>query len=373
MKKKNILLVSFDFSLENGGIQNTGYLLAQYLSKYYDVTTFCNSNGNKPEIEGVHSYKSKYKSRNKFLPELISLHKKHHFDFALSTSHYDSISLLMLKKMYQVPYGIMAHGNELLSRSPSGFKEKWDNYIFSHLRRILLNNADLICSNTNFTKQLIEKISSNTNIVVIHPPISMMPICHDENNKSKVLLTVCRLAKRKGCQNVIKALPRIIEKYPQIKYLIAGSGSYEKELRMLTSELGLDDHVIFKGFITEEEKKYLYRTCGLFVMPSIRIDEEQSVEGFGISLVEANCFGKFVITSISGGIPEAVIDGETGFLVKEGDIEGLSTAVIRFYDSSFRYSATKCMEWAKEHHISNIVIQYKMAIDGIVGQSECER
>lgn len=364
--KKSILINSFDFSLENGGIQNTGYLLAQYLVPYFEVFIFCTAGGNSPQIEGVHSFKSKHNSRNKIVFELLSLHKKYHFDFTLATNYFDATGLFFLKLLSGVPYGVMIHGNELLNKKDMGLSEKISTFFLHNpFRKLLLSSANHIFSNTDFTKGLLEPITVNRKITVIHPPISMESYKGDLVGKPQILLTISRLNKRKGIQTVIKVMPTLLQSYPEMKYIVAGKGDYEMELRNLVHRLDLDNSVIFEGFITEMRKEELFRECGLFIMPSIYIPEENNVEGFGISLVEANAYGKFVVSCRTGGVPEAVIDGKTGFMIDENNESQLVEAVLRFYND-FEYNATDCKKWANEHHISSIAAKYAMVINGII-------
>ena len=190
-----------------------------------------------------------------------------------------------------------------------------------------------------------------------------MPLCNNTTmTKNGIILSVGRLVERKGFQNVIYALAKIKSQVPYLRYIIAGSGEYEQELRKITNELHLEDTVIFKGRVSEQEKEQLLLNCDLMIMPSFAILEKNQVEGFGISLLEANAYGKFVISSNSGGIPEAVRDGETGFLVIENDINSIIEALQKYYNTSFTYNPLICIEWAQKRYIANIAHQYYMHI-----------
>ena len=366
-EKKKILLVSYDYNLTAGGIQNTSYLLAEYLKKDMDVTIFCPSNGTLPCIENIREYKSRYKGKLFDLFsffEVYRLHRKIKFDYALSTHYYCGFCLPFLKFFASVPYGIMTHGNEvvILDRFASLYRFL-RYYCSSKWRRLLtIRNANIVFSNTSYTASLVKKICSRVNPIVIHPPISEIQCCEPTNNYNHVLLSICRLEKRKGCQDVIRALPKVISLIPDIQYKIAGSGVYEKELRNLIAELHLENNVCLLGNISEEEKKRQLKECGMFVMPSFFDKEVGSVEGFGISYIEANCYGKFVIGSYSGGIPEAIKVGVTGVLVKEHDIDAISNFIIEYYNGTINYDPRRCKEWAMQHHISNISKQYYEAI-----------
>ena len=363
-----ILISSSDFNLERGGIQNTGYILAQYMSKDAEIISFCDAYGDSPVLPGVLNYKSKFMGKAYLLFsffELLSIYHKQRFDYALSTHYLNGFGLVFLKWFCGVRYGVMTHGNEVIMQDlDAGLIKRAKFALFTKfIRKLTFRNATNIFSNTTFTASLVKNICSNVSITVIHPPISMPPSTTTfANVKTHKLLTIGRLVKRKGCQDVIKSLPKVLEVYPDMKYVIAGEGEYETELKSLVSKLKLNDNVIFKGRVSDDEKCNLLAECGLFVMPSFYIKEEGSVEGFGITFVEANSFGKFVISTRSGGIPEAVIEGETGFLVAEHDIEGLSDAILKFYSYDFQYKHEKCKEWAYEHFIGNIAKQYIRSI-----------
>ena len=371
-----MLLSSSDFNISRGGIQNTSYLMAQYFSKYIDVVTLCQSNGDSPAKLDTKNYVSKFSQRTytlfSFL-DLIKIYKKEHFDYALATHYQDGFGFVFLKWFFNVPYGIMTHGNEVSIKKPNGNVFKVVKfYLFTNIIRYLaLKNATHIFSNTNYTASLVRELYPFENIIVIHPPISMKPSLEGDNSTkpSKSLLTICRLVERKGCQDVLRALPKVLRIYPEMKYNIVGEGEYEKYLKQLVNQLKLNDNVIFRGRVSDDEKNKLLSQCGLFVMPSFKLGDKGSVEGFGISYVEANSFGKFVIATKTGGVPEAVLENETGFLINEHDVENLSSSIIRFYDDNFEYDKHKCIEWAKKHHISYIIKDYLK----VIGFKDCSK
>ena len=352
--RKKILIVSYDFCLESGGIENSGYLFAKYLAEYADVSTFCLANGNSPNIQGIHEYQSRYTKHNRTFFELAKLIKKNKFDYILCMTYTCARNIFLLKFFFSFNYGVLGHGNEVLPIPLTGYHTAR----MKVKRRLIFNFATHVFANTFFTKGLIKKFSNNKNIFVINPPISFFPVEENLTSKVHVMLSICRLVERKGCQNVIKAMPQILKTYPNMKYIICGKGDYEKELRLLVSNLKLENNVFFKGRVSEEEKDLLLRNCGLFILPSVYLPSDRSVEGFGISLVEASAYGKFVVSSRSGGISEAVISNKTGFLVEENNIQEISNAVLHFYDDDFHYDPSVCKAWALDHHISVIAKKY---------------
>jgi phosphatidylinositol alpha-1,6-mannosyltransferase len=145
----------------------------------------------------------------------------------------------------------------------------------------------------------------------------------------KVILSVSRLVKRKGNANVISALPDILEEIPKAHYLIAGTGPEEGNLQAQVREMGLSEAVSFAGYVNETDLPSFYASCNVFVMPSFAAHRGENVEGFGIAYLEANACGKPVVGGRTGGVPDAIIDGETGLLVDPLDVRDIRKAIVR--------------------------------------------
>ena len=143
----------------------------------------------------------------------------------------------------------------------------------------------------------------------------------------KILLTVARLVERKGHDTVIRALPKVLTAEPNTAYLIVGKGPWEAHLKEMSRAYGVSDNVVFCGYVSDEEIPLYYQSCDLFVMMSRDVDGD--VEGFGISYIEAAACGKAVIGGRSGGIPEVIDDGVTGYLVDPLDSDELSEVLIK--------------------------------------------
>ena len=139
----------------------------------------------------------------------------------------------------------------------------------------------------------------------------------------RVLLTVGRLVaaeRYKGFDAVIEVLPRLLEKNPDLAYLIVGDGTDRQRLQERVRSEGLDDCVRFAGYISEREKAGHYRLADVYVMPS-------KGEGFGIVLLEALASGIPVVASKVDGSREAVLDGQMGILVNPDVPEEIVRAV----------------------------------------------
>jgi phosphatidylinositol alpha-1,6-mannosyltransferase len=145
----------------------------------------------------------------------------------------------------------------------------------------------------------------------------------------KVILTLARLVPRKGQDQVIRALPRILREVPEALYLVAGKGGDESRLRALADSLDVGGRVIFCGYVPSDEVVDHYNLADVYVMASREIEETGDVEGFGISFLEAGACRVPVIGGRSGGIADAVVDGETGLLVDPLDPDRVAEAIIR--------------------------------------------
>ncbi|CAM5290474.1 Glycosyltransferase family 4 protein OS=Streptomyces rimosus subsp. rimosus (strain ATCC / DSM 40260 / JCM 4667 / NRRL 2234) OX=1265868 GN=SRIM_010680 PE=4 SV=1 [Streptomyces rimosus subsp. rimosus] len=133
-----------------------------------------------------------------------------------------------------------------------------------------------------------------------------------------VVVCVSRLVPRKGQDTLIEAMPRILAEVPDAVLLIVGGGPYEKQLHALAVEKGVADSVRFTGSVPWEELPAHYGAGDVFAMPCRTRRGGLDVEGLGIVYLEASATGLPVVAGDSGGAPDAVLDGETGYVVPGG-------------------------------------------------------
>jgi glycosyltransferase involved in cell wall biosynthesis len=146
------------------------------------------------------------------------------------------------------------------------------------------------------------------------------------------ILTLARIHPRKGQWDVAKALARLPEKWrSQVVYQIAGKGdpSYLKQVVKECESHGVQVEVL--GEIPEDQMGVVYQGCDLYVMASHSLPE--SVEGFGMTYLEAGFFQKPVVGYRTGGVAEAVLDGKTVLLVGEGEVEALTEAILKVLEN----------------------------------------
>jgi phosphatidylinositol alpha-1,6-mannosyltransferase len=230
-------------------------------------------------------------------------------------------AVAMVAKFFRVPYVVFTHGMDI--RLPLQNRRKK----ITMLR--VLCGARAVIANSEFTKsELVALGMVRDKIHVITPgcdrPIAVNPAMLEKlrhkfglTDQTRVMLTVARLEERKGIDTNIMALAHIKDQFPLLKYLIVGTGADENRLRQMVEDYKLHDRVIFTGAVTDQELPALYAIADIFVMPARQL-KNGDAEGFGIVYLEANSYGLPVIGGRSGGVPEAIQDGQTGWLVDPG-------------------------------------------------------
>lgn len=199
--------------------------------------------------------------------------------------------------------------------------------------------ADIIAEKYNLPKD---------HFIVLYPGVSFIEsdFNHDINirdiygikKNDFIVLGVGRLIKRKGFDDVIRALSLIDD--DSVKLLLVGEGEVLGELKTMVVDLGLTDRVFFSGRVDTPIPYYL--ASNIFVMPSRYLLQTGDVEGLGIVFLEAQFFGLPVIGTRSGGIIEAIKENETGFLVAENSPEMISQKILELKNNPAIYEQFSC-------------------------------
>lgn len=169
-----------------------------------------------------------------------------------------------------------------------------------------------------------------------------------------VVVCVSRLVPRKGQDTLILAMPAILARVPDAVLLIVGGGPYDKELRKLAHETGVADSVRFTGPVPWSELPAHYGAGDVFAMPCRTRRGGLDVEGLGIVYLEASATGLPVVAGDSGGAPDAVLDGETGWVVPGAPTtlaarESSDRIVTLLQDPELRHRmGTRGRQWVEE-------------------------
>jgi phosphatidylinositol alpha-1,6-mannosyltransferase len=143
------------------------------------------------------------------------------------------------------------------------------------------------------------------------------------------IVSVGRLVHRKGQDRLIEALPKVLESIPDAALVLVGEGPHRKHLDGLVNKYDLSGNVFFIGRINFAELPNYIGMGDVFAMPSRSRLFGLEVEGLGIVYLEASSCGLPVIGGSSGGAPDAVLDGETGYVVDGNDLTAISTQIVR--------------------------------------------
>jgi len=172
-------------------------------------------------------------------------------------------------------------------------------------------------------------IPNGVDVEIFRPREKSTQLIHRYGLKGKkVILTLARLVARKGQDQVIKALPQVLGSVPQAVYVVVGQGHNQARLQELVRSLGLTGRVIFAGYVPDDELVDHYNLADVYIMASREIEEQGDVEGFGITFLEAGACQVPVIGGRSGGIPDAILNGQTGLLVDPLDVGEIAEALI---------------------------------------------
>ena len=228
----------------------------------------------------------------------------------------------LLSKTFGIPYTVMTYGKEVWETLPPK-------------QRQALRQADSIWTISRYSRdRMVEANKVESDRVAILPcivdgevftPGEKPPELLAKYNLSnaKVLMTVARLWSGdiyKGVDVTIRALPKILEAFPDVKYLVIGRGDDRPRLEALAEELGVSDRLIFAGFVPTADLPNHYRVADAYIMPS--------QEGFGIVYLEAMACGKPVLSGDADGSADPLKDGLLGWQVPHRDPIAVADACI---------------------------------------------
>jgi phosphatidylinositol alpha-1,6-mannosyltransferase len=224
----------------------------------------------------------------------------------------------MVNKLCGVPYLFVCHGEDI-GVTKTSREMTWMT------RRVMRRAVGVVANSFNTRRMLLEEWGYPENrIHVIQPGVDaakFVPAPPDERFSAEmgwagrtVLLTVGRLQQRKGHDTVIRALPAVRAKHPNVLYAIVGKGEEEPRLRALATVVGVVDAVQFLGGLSDEQMTKCYQQCDLFVLAN-RTVGVGDIEGFGMVLLEAQACGKAVVAGDSGGTGETMSVPATGRVV----------------------------------------------------------
>ena len=357
------VIVTRNYPPDIGGIQNLMEGLSNALLSHGPVKVFADTfdksddydKKSKIDIQRVSGFKifRKYRKAN-LVKEFIDNNNVR----AIFFDHWKSIENINVSTLNKTKSFCLIHSKEI-------------NHSVGSLinKRMLkaLQKANYVIANSRFTKNLANKLGfKKENIEIINPGTNYpIQINKDAKNFAKTifqnsfpkLITISRLDGRKSHKNILMTIKNLLPKFPKLKYISIGDGDEKNNLEKLKEELGLVNEVSFIYRSTEQEKVGLLEKSDILVMPSVVY--KKSVEGFGITFIEAASYGKPSIGGIFGGEADAILEGKTGYLCDGNDLSALYETLLKtLSDDHYKKLGANALEFSKNFSWDKIVKKY---------------
>jgi glycosyltransferase involved in cell wall biosynthesis len=232
--------------------------------------------------------------------------------------------------------------------SPITFPAMFGPYLLSSSIPLIYRLCEIVTISDYSKIELIRHGFNPSRVHVAYPgiPDNFIKLVNEVDGfverPNHIIIYVGRLKKYKGVQDILRALPHVRKKIPDVKFWIVGKGDYKKELEKLVKTLNIEDLVVFWGFVSERRKAELLKSSSLFVCTSI--DEG----GWTISALEAQLCGVPVLLSPSQS--NALIHGKTGYLVRDVNPRTLAEQIMKVLNNYelWKILSTNASNWAKD-------------------------
>ena len=227
---------------------------------------------------------------------------------------------------------------------------------------ILYRNTSFITVSKSSKKEM-KNFGIKDIIKIVPNGIDLFPKLNpNPKSPNPIIISLGRLKRYKRLDYLLKAFKIVLQSEPHAKLWIVGSGRYEGQLKKLTKELHLQDHVKFFGFVDENKKLKLLKKAWVFVSPSEK-------EGWGITIIEANACGTPCIAYDVPGLRDSIQDSITGILIKEnGNVEKLAEAIYKLLvNHELRKELSQnAIEWAKQFSWDKSAEEFEKILEDIL-------
>lgn len=270
-------------------------------------------------IRGVTDYR-------RLMRQVIAIRQKHPFDM-LHCARFLPEGWIgwMCQHLYGIPYLCYAHGEEVNLPTASGQPGVMSSRQHRWMAQRVFRSARMVIANSQNTRRIVHDQwhVPDDRLRVVHPGVDterFRPAPLSPNVRQSlgwqnhtVVLTVGRLQQRKGHDMLIRALPAVRARIPDLLYAIVGRGEETERLAQLARESGVSDCVQFLPDANDDMLVACYQQCDLFALPNRAVGSD--IEGFGMVLLEAQACGKPVLAGDSGGTAETMDPGRSGLVV----------------------------------------------------------
>ncbi len=338
-----LLFVTQDFPPDVGGIQTYSWELAPRLARRCEqFRLLAPARPGDTEIDASLDFPvDRLPIRSDLLvlraiPAIFRLARRMSIDVAFHVQWQTALASLLVRRFTGTParLAVTLHGRDTVfnpfERSP--LRQGYDC-----LRRKTVEAADHVLPVSQFlarrahhlgaSDSQISTVSNATNPDVFYPDPAPSLRSELDAEGRPIVLTAGRMVPKKGFDTALRALGHVRHEVPNVLLLLAGTGPEESSLKQLAQELDLEAHVRFLGDLSQDQLRRHYTLADVFMMVGREVPND--VEGFGLVYLEANACGTPVVGARTGGVPDAVRDGETGLLVPPEDPAAAAEALTR--------------------------------------------
>jgi phosphatidyl-myo-inositol dimannoside synthase len=354
MKDKTILMPAYDFKPLLGGVANYGHELAVQFSKRARVHVVSRKLPGMEEFDRDLPYEitrirtpySALLSFPLFARTLRRLIRAQPPDAVFCPIWLpDGAACRWALGQAPIPYFVAAHGTEVFDDFASK-RNSVRTVLTRQLKRKVFQQAEKVFPVSEYTRRAVLEeaggnerrtitVNNGVNAAIFKRTAPKSDVAAKYRpNGERILLTVTRLYPYKGVDRMLESLPAISRAVPGVRYLVVGPGPDRPRLEALTARLSLQAQVRFLGSLALSEVVELYNVADLFVMLSR--DEPPDVEGFGLVFLEAAACGLPSVGGRSGGIPDAIDEGRSGWLVDPCNTQEIAATIIELLNSPER-------------------------------------
>lgn len=359
-KAHHIVILSSEFPPQPGGIGNHANNLAlSFVNQGYKVNVISDQRSKSGTEESefdqdlpfkVHRIRRQSVRIIMYIKRFLKM--RQHFKQAsvvIATGKFSLWVIAFLSLFSQTKCIAVVHGTEVNFKS----------YLLRKSVELALKKFHHIIAVSNYTKSLIAHLKL---------PVTVIPngintenwnsIRIDEKSivGDPILTTVGHVSERKGQLNVIKALPKLSKRYPNVHYHCIGIPTAAELFVETAKSLQVDHLITFHGSLDTSDLKEILAQTDIFVMLSSE-SKTGDVEGFGIAILEANAMGVPAIGSLNCGIEDAILEGSSGRLIQSHDDQALLNAVEDILNQKEHYKKG-AHQWAEQHDWSSIIKSY---------------
>lgn len=349
--KKKVCMIIPSFTAKGGITTVVNGYRGSLLEEEYDIKyieTYCDGSKIEKIRKAINAFCCFVRLVKKSKPDIVHIHS------SFGGSFYRKLPFIYYSYRKQIPVINHVHGSEI---------DKLYTNASTRRKRLIERTFDkcsLIITLSNETKEKLSVIKTNTpkEVVCNYCNIQKKP----EKPRGKIVLFLGFLTQLKGCFDIPDIVKIVKAHISQVQFVLAGVGE-EKAIRDKLENLQVAKYVQFPGWVTNKTKEDLINSCSVFFLPSY-------TEAMPMSILEAMGYGKPIVATNVGGIPQLVKDGINGYLLKPGDKIGLANALIDILSNDEKQNEYGLCslkiandEFSKESHMKKIGNIYRKALE----------